>query len=232
MYCVKCGVRLQDGTGSCPLCGTPVRDPDGKDEETREPKNYPDTLPRHHCETNLAAIFFLTALSALVIAVELAVCLKVYGELRWGGFAAGGVALFYIIAVLPFWFRRPLMVVFLPVDFLAAGLFVLYINLATGGHWFLSFAFPVIACAGLLTVGLYCLLKYVRGGRLFILGGFLILVGGYTVLVEFFESVTFHTPMFLWSLFPLAGLFTAGAFLLLGGMIRPLRRTLEKIFFF
>ena len=27
MYCVKCGVKLQDGTETCPLCQTPVWNP-------------------------------------------------------------------------------------------------------------------------------------------------------------------------------------------------------------
>ena len=228
MYCVKCGVRLQEGVASCPLCGTPVWNPEDKPDE----KTYPDTLPRHHSEIGLPALFFLTALSVMVIVVELAVCLKLYGELRWGGFAAGGVAFFYIAAVLPFWFRRPLMEVFLPVDFLAAGLFVWYIAFATGGRWFWSFAFPVTAIACLLTVGLYCLLKYVNGGRLFIFGGFLILLGGFTVLIELFESISFGTQMFLWSLFPLAGFFTAGLFFILGGIIPPLRRALQRRLFF
>ena len=26
-YCVHCGVKLADGAASCPLCGTPVLDP-------------------------------------------------------------------------------------------------------------------------------------------------------------------------------------------------------------
>ena len=228
MYCVKCGVRLQEGITACPLCGTPVWNPEEKSGE----KTYPDTLPRRHSESRLPGLYFLTALAVLVIVVELAVCLKVYGELRWGGFAAGGVAFFYIAAVLPFWFRRPLMEIFLPADYLAAGIFVWYIAFATRGNWFWSFAFPVIAIACLLTVGLYCLLKYVRRGRLFILGGFLILVGGFSVLIELFESITFGTQMFLWSLFPLAGFFTAGMFFLLGGIIPPLHRAIRRRFFF
>ena len=29
MYCVKCGVRLPEGTARCPLCDPPVWDPEG-----------------------------------------------------------------------------------------------------------------------------------------------------------------------------------------------------------
>ena len=35
---------------------------------------------------------------------------------------------------LPLWFRRPNPVIFVPVDFAAIGLYLLYINFATGGR--------------------------------------------------------------------------------------------------
>ena len=31
MYCVRCGVRLQEGVACCPLCQTPVWNPDQKE---------------------------------------------------------------------------------------------------------------------------------------------------------------------------------------------------------
>ena len=77
-----------------------------------------------------------------------------------------------------------------------------------------------------------CLLKYVRGGRLFIFGGFLILLGGLTVLVEFFEHLSFGAPMFRWSLYSLSVFGVAGAFLLIAGMIPSMRQELERRFFF
>ena len=40
MYCVKCGVRLADGTAACPLCRTPVRDPGGAEAAPAAP-TYP-----------------------------------------------------------------------------------------------------------------------------------------------------------------------------------------------
>ena len=77
-----------------------------------------------------------------------------------------------------------------------------------------------------------CLLKYVKGGRLFIFGGFFILVGLFTVLVEFFEHLSFGLPMFRWSLYSLTGFASAGLFLLLVALIPALRLELEKKFFF
>ena len=96
----------------------------------------------------------------------------------------------------------------------------------------MSFAFPVIGVSCLLSTAMVCLLKYVRRGRLFIFGGFMLLLGGFTVLVELFEHISFGTAMFRWSLFSLAGFGAVGAFLLIAGMIRPMRQGLEKRFFF
>ncbi len=228
MYCVKCGVRLQDGVNACPLCQTPVWNPDQAEEQI----GYPDQYPHAHKESNIPAAVALTVLCVTAIAVVLTVCLKLYGTLRWGGYAIGGIALFYVIAVLPSWFRQPRGEIFLPVDHAAAALFVLYVCLKTDGHWFMSFAFPVILASCLLSTALICLLKYVRGGRLFIFGGLLLGVGAFTVLIEFFEHLSFGTSMFLWSLYPLTVFGAVGVFLLLAGMIPSLRQALEKRFFF
>lgn len=228
MYCVKCGVKLQDGVESCPLCQTPVWNPDGAAEETV----YPNRYPRAHKESNAPVAITLTVICVTAIVVLLIVCLRLYGALRWGGYAIGGVALFYVVAVLPNWFRQPRGEVLLPVDHAAAALFVLYVCLQTGGHWFLSFAFPVILASCLLSTAFFCLLKYVRGGRAFLFGAFLLGVGGFTVLIEFFEHISFGVAMFRWSLYSLAGFGAAGSLLLLAGMVPAMRQGLEKRFFF
>lgn len=228
MYCVRCGVKLQEGTERCPLCQTPVWNP----EPVREERSYPDNLPLRHREADLPGAVAFTVICLTAIMVTLIVCFHLYGALNWGGYVILGIALFYILAVLPRWFYRPRGEVFVPVDHAAVALYVLYICLKTGGHWFLSFAFPVILSSCLLSTAMICLLKYVHGGRPFILGGFLLGLGGFTVLVEFFEHLSFGTQMFRWSLYSLAGFGAAGIFLLLAGMIPSLRQGMRKKFFF
>lgn len=228
MYCVKCGVKLQPGAERCPLCRTPVWDPEPEEAE----HGYPDRLPRLYRESDLPGAVALTVLCAVALLVVLTVCFKLYGALRWGGYAVGGILLFYVVAALPRWFARPRGEIFVPIDHAAAGLYVLYICLMTGGRWFMSFAFPLLLASCLLSTGMICLLKYVRGGRLFIFGGFLLALGGFSVLVEFFEHVSFGAEMFRWSLFSLTGFGAAGLFLLIAGMIPSLRHWLEKRFFF
>ncbi len=228
MYCVKCGVKLQEGVESCPLCQTPVWNPDAAPRE----HSYPDKLPRHHREADLSGAVVFTVICVIAILVTLTVCFKLYGQLHWGGYVVYGILLFYVVAVLPRWFPQPRGEVFVPLDHAAAALYVLYICLKTGGHWFLSFAFPVLLASCLLSTAMICLLKYVKGGRLYIFGGFLLALGGFLVLVEFFEHLSFGARMFRWSLYSLAGFGTVGLFLLIAGMIPGLRHSLEKRFFF
>ncbi len=227
MYCVKCGVKLQDGVESCPLCQTPVWNP----EQPQKEHGYPDQYPHPQKESTLPFAVAMTVVSVIAIGVILAVCLKLYGKLNWGGYVVGGILWFYVVAILPCWFRHPPVEVFIPVGHAASALLALFICLKTGGRWFWSFAFPVAIISCLLLTAVACLLKYLRQGWLFIFGGFLLGLGVFTVLIEFFMHITFGTRMFLWSLYSLIGFAIVGGFLLLAGVIPGLRKTLEKNFF-
>lgn len=228
MYCVKCGVKLDDSLERCPLCGTPVWRP----EETSDPaRSFSGIYPQKQRNERMAIVSFLTVLSLLASFIVLRICLRLYGGIGWAGYVILGIALGYVLFLLPLWFRRPNPVVFLPIDHLAIGGYLLYICLRTGGRWFLSFAFPVLGISCLLLTALVALLKYVRGGRLFIIGGWIIAVGGLSILMELFQHITFGSRMFTWSLYVVSTCFAFGLFLILAGTIRPLREYLERRFF-
>ena len=138
----------------------------------------------------------------------------------------------YIVAALPLWFRRPNPVIFVPIDFAAIGLYLLYIDLAVGGHWFLSFAFPVTGAIGLLITAMVALLRYLPGGHIFVFAGALMCGGGLAVLIEFLINLTFQLhEAFFWSLYPLVAGILLGVMLLVIGLCRPLRQSLHRKFF-
>ena len=228
MYCVKCGVRLDDSLDRCPLCGTPVWRPEEAQDQDRA---FSSIFPEKHRNERLTVVAFLTAVALLAAFITLRICLRIYGGIGWSGYAMLGIALFYVIAILPLWFRRPNPMIFLPVDHAAVAGFLLYASWASGGHWFLSFGFPVTAMSCLLLTGFIALLRYVRGGRLFIIGGSVIVLGGLSMLVEFFQHITFGTKMFTWSLYVVSSCLAFGMFLILAGTIRTLREYLERRFF-
>ncbi|MFR0733175.1 MAG: DUF6320 domain-containing protein [Oscillospiraceae bacterium] len=115
--------------------------------------------------------FLFTIIALAAAAVCLLVDLSLWSRVTWSGYVLGALAVAYVLLALPLWFRRPNPVVLLPVDFVAVGLYLLYINLKTGGGWFLSFAFPVTGIACLLTTTVVALAHYLRRGYFFIFGG-------------------------------------------------------------
>ena len=53
-----------------------------------------------------------------------------HGNVEWSGYVMGAVLLTYVVLILPFWFRAPNPVIFVPCDFAAALLFCLPLLLA------------------------------------------------------------------------------------------------------
>lgn len=232
MYCVKCGVELADSERKCPLCGTEVICP-GEEKRELSPSPYPP-YPGAVREgvSKSGVLFVLTVLFLLPFCLCLICDIKINGEIVWSGYASGAILLVYVMTVLPVWFRHPNPVIFVPIDFVAIGLYLLYISYATNGGWFLTFAFPTIGCIGLIVTAVVTLTRYTRGGELFIYGGTMIMLGGISVLVELFMKITFGTRMFIWSLYPMSAFLLVGMMLIVIGICRPLRESLKKKLFF
>lgn len=227
MYCVKCGVRLTDGTERCPLCTTPVWVPENA-EIQKASDGYSSVYPKKKENERIPAAIFLTIALAAVSIVCLVFCLRTYGSVRWSGYVMTGIAALYISAVLPMWFRHPNPVIFVPISFLAVGAFLLYVCLYNHADWFLSFAFPVVMLLGILTTAAVSLFRYVKGGKLFIIGGLLVALGAGSMLIEYFQHITFGTKMFSWSLYAVTTFSSVGLFLLLAAIIQSLREWLER----
>lgn len=232
MYCVKCGVELADSEKKCPLCNTEVICPSEPREIAPSPyPPYPGAVTEGVSKSGF--LFVLTVIFLLPFLLCLICDFKINGELSWSGYASGAILLLYIIAVLPIWFKKPNPVIFIPVDFTAIGLYLLYINYSSRGDWFLSFAFPLVASIMLIVTAVVTLKRYTKGGEIFIYGGATILFGGVAVLTEYLLCITFSGyRMFVWSLYPLSALFIIGMMLIVIGICKPLRESLKRKFFF
>lgn len=230
MYCINCGVKLADTEKSCPLCGVVVFHPQLRQEDV-EPLYPHEHFPEPQVAPRTAQIV-LTTMFLLPMLVTLLCDLQISGAVTWSGYVAGALAVAYVMFVLPLWFRRPNPVIFVPCTFVVIGLYLLYIDLATGGGWFLSFAFPVTGGIGLIVTAVVALLKYLRRGKLYILGGALIALGAFMPLMEFLMCLTFDfSRFFAWSLYPLIVLVLLGGMLIFLAICRPVRETMERKFF-
>lgn len=230
MYCVKCGVKLADTEKRCPLCNTVVCHPDF--EQTAGQPLYPiDQMPRSNSGSkawNGAVI--------ILFFIPLLVCffadLSLDGKLEWFGYVAGALTVFYVAAALPLWFREPNPVIFVPCDFAAAALYLLYINCAVRGSWFLSFALPVVGGIGLISCAVITLMRCLRRGRLYILGGAFMALGAFMPLMEFLMKITFDLQFIGWSVYPLVVLVLFGGFLVYLAANASARELVERKLFF
>lgn len=230
MYCVKCGVKLADTEKVCPLCGTKAYHPDimqGEGNNIYPRRKYP--APE---EKALGLPIFLTAVFLVPLLTVLVCDLRFSNAITWSGIVAGAMSLTYLMFVLPLWFKNPHPVIFVPCSFGAIGLYLFYLNWTVNGKWFLSFALPILGCVAVIVITVLVLLRYVRGGRLYIFGGAFIATGGMMLLMEFLMDITFVKVEFIgWSFYPLVSLALIGGVLIFLGICRPAREAMERKFF-
>ena len=229
MYCMQCGVKLSDTEKTCPLCGTVCFHPDIPRPQA-EPLYPHDRQPQPQVSPS-GVMSALTILFLIPVLITLLCDLRINRAITWSGYAAGAIVLVYEICLLPGWFRRPNPVVFVPCGFAAVALYLLYIDLHTGGSWFLSFAFPLVGGLCIIFTTLITLLRYVKRGRLYIFGGCAMALGAFMPLIEFLAILTFHSPMAAWSVYPFVALLLLGGYLIFLGICRPARESMERKFF-
>lgn len=230
MYCIKCGVELADSEKTCPLCGTLVFHPDFPTPDGEKP--YPVGQRPPQQVSPLGAKFILSMFFVAGLVIPTLCDWQINGGITWSGYVIGALVLAYLWLVLPFWFRRPNPIVFVPCGFAAIGLYLLYIDFATAGGWFLTFGLPVTASFGGIITAVVVLVRCLRRGRLFIFGGAALATGIFMPVMEWLLTVSFPLiPFYGWSLYPLAVLVLIGITMIVIAISRPMRETLERKFF-
>lgn len=230
MYCVNCGVKLADTEQTCPLCNAVAVRPEFRQQECRP--LYPSNKLPQPGSGNKAISGALLILYLIPLVVCFFADYQLNGEFEWFGYVAGALILGYIAFALPLWFRKPNPVVFVPCNFISTAAYLLYIDLATEGDWFLSFALPVVGILGVITCTVVTLLYYLRKGKLYIIGGAIMALGASMILIEFLMSITFSIGFMGWSVYPLTILVLFGGFLIYLAANRIAREMMERKLFF
>lgn len=229
-YCVNCGVKLADTEKKCPLCNTVVYHPDiqQKKEQPLYPvgKMPPSSSGRPFLSGAILILFMIPMIVTFFSDMQFD------GKADWFGYVAGGLTLAYLTFFFPMWFRTPNPVIFVPCDFAACGLYLFYINLATGGSWFGGFALPIVLGFAAIICTLVVLLRYLRKGRLYVVGGSLVALGGLIWAIELLMGRTFGLSFVGWSLYPLISLFLIGGLLIYLAMDGEAREKFERKLFF
>lgn len=230
MYCIKCGVQLADTEKQCPLCQTQVCHPTlsrSEGDPLYPAEKFPSSPRRSKLIQSIMVVAFL-----LPLLISLLCDLQINHRITWSGYVVGALIVAYVCLALPMWFQKPNPVIFVPCAFGVVTLYLLYINLVTGGHWFLGFAFPVVGGIGVIATAFVTLMRYLRGGKLYIFGGTILALGLFMFPVELLVNLTFHVDRFVgWSMYPLISLVLLGGLLIFLAICRPARETMERKFF-
>ena len=230
MYCVKCGVKLADTEKICPLCDTVVYHPEIKQDDAIS--LYPEgriPRPQKNSKAFCGLVLILYLIPTLVCFLA---DLRRDDEISWFGLAFGGLVVGYVMFALPLWFKKPNPIIFVPCDFAAIALYLLYINYATHGNWYLSFALPITVAVALIVCTMVTLAYCLRRGKLYIFGGGIMAFGALALLIEFLVDITFKIDFIGWSFYPLIALMLIGGALIYLGINRTAREMMEKKLFF
>ncbi len=204
-YCVHCGVELDPTAAACPLCQTPVQDPNCP-VDTVSPKPFPQDpgevppVSRTELALLLSAMFLSVALCCGLLNLF-------FHNVRWWSLYGIGLALLlWVWFVPPLIFRKMPLPLRLFLDAAGVGGYVALIALELGGwNWYFGVALPILLVGAALVVGLGFLLE---GGRRSILSSVTLIIGAiglFTVAVEFFvERYLTGAVDLTWSLLVLA----------------------------
>lgn len=226
MYCVKCGVKLKDGINVCPLCNTKMY----YENKNNSQASYSNNIPKKG-NPNLAFVSLFSLFLLIVCSIILIVCFNLYHRLAWGGYVLASIGVFYIIFIFPMWFIKASPLWFVGLDIVFIALLLMYICIKTNGKWFFSFALPIVMFVGTLFFTGIALRRQIKKAGFFIIGALLIATGLFCMLIEMLQSITFNTKMFTWSLYVVTSTTMIGLFLILCGLIKPLKESLTKRFF-
>ena len=184
-YCVNCGVELGKGSRKCPLCGTPVLDPNSSDQEL-QPPFFSQKQEKMAPVSKKELALLLTAMFASVAVCCGLLNLLLLPQARWSFYAVGAVGMLWIWFVLPLLWRSIPFLLRVFFDMCAVSLYVLLIALASDGlTWYLGLALPILFWAAAVGLLLCFLLKQqkhsILSSSIFVLLG----LGLFGMAVEF-----------------------------------------------
>lgn len=199
-YCVNCGVELDASLKSCPLCHTPVINPN--ELQNKKPASpYPavqgqvDTVKRRDLALLSVIVLTATALSCLLLN------LFVFSGSPWSLYIIGACLVLFVLFLPAFLITRLPVYISLLFDGIAIGVYLYMISFNTADNrWFFRLALPIVALLTILveifTLLHRCLPVSFVTTTLYLFVELAVLCVGIELLINHY----FHTPLHLvWS---------------------------------
>lgn len=201
-YCVNCGVKLDPSLKRCPLCNTPVLNPNLMD--TKEPlPPYP--YPRKKGQVDPVKRTDLAILISVILAGTATACgllnLLVFRSNHWSFYVIGACILLWIFCTPMLIYSR--LSVYLTILFDGAAV-ALYAGIVAyefpGSPWFTQVALPIIGALTVLVLLFALIYRKVSRSILSMAVVIVLEIAAFTVLVELLTRHFAHAPLELsWS---------------------------------
>ena len=191
-YCVNCGVELDKTAESCPLCHTPVLNPNELVDRIG-PKPFPTERAEVPPETKWGLAILISAMLG-----SMAVCCGLLNLLLrtshiWSLYVIGAAAMLWIFLVPPLMRRGLSPLVQVAADTAAVGGYVLLIALDLDGlDWYVHLALPIVALLGIILLFLVLVLRDHQRSILSTIALVIGAAGLFVLGVEFFGDLYFH----------------------------------------
>ena len=151
-YCVNCGVKLDDTLERCPLCNTPVINPN----EITYTHSVPP-FPKENGQVETVKNKDVAILYSLVLIAAGAACgllnLLVFNSSAWSLYVIGICIILWVVAIPVFIYTKLPIYVSLLFDGLSIGLYEYLITFNTpSSRWFYQLALPITAVVTVLAI--------------------------------------------------------------------------------
>lgn len=195
-YCVNCGVELEDSLESCPLCHTPVINPNDLQKMKKispyaREKGQVDVVKRKDLGLIACIVLIATSLSCLLLN------LFVFTGSSWCLFIIGACLLLFVLLIPAVIYTKLPIYISLLFDGIAVGIYLYMITFnTTNDHWFSGLALPILALLTILVEILTLLLRSIPTSilttALYIFGEIAFLCVAIELLIQHYCNISLH----------------------------------------
>lgn len=154
-YCVNCGVELSLGANQCPLCDTPVINPNIVNKEKTDPP-FPEHIVLPKSTKNKYSAIIISLLLLLPNIVCVITNLLFTPEILWSVYVVSSSAMVWFLCIFPVFMKSKRKYLTIVVDAVvtAAYIFIFYYYNSAQTGWFWKVAIPLdlgtFACIAIL----------------------------------------------------------------------------------
>lgn len=200
-YCVECGVKLADYEKECPLCTTPVYNPNEikynniTDREDYICSDWVDDLTKK--SINGPFLASIIVLACMIAMLTTSIITYLFTEhLGWAIYVFGAMACIWVYAIFPFLYPKNKPYIYASIDIVMSALYLLLVNYCTGFYpWYLPLGLPIILLIGAVSVMIIYIIRRKDKRRIEKIGWIVLISAclscGIDILVTHFRTQNF-----------------------------------------